>query len=307
MHIENTAQVAVLLATYNGAKYLSEFLDSLCHQSFKDFCVYVRDDGSTDETLEIIQSYASKLNLHLLRSSARLGPAKGFLQIMREADSRHSCYLLADQDDFWYEDKIQRAFLALADQRDKVVLYCSRLEYVDKDLQHIGFSRAPRIFTFENALVENVATGCTVGISQRLCAEVVASEPFDVIMHDWWLYMYCTAFGQIIYDPNASIKYRQHGNNAIGAATSRWDDFYRRWVRFRKREGGVHRLSLQSKAFLECYRERLRPEYCEVIERLTMGTHSLVGRIGLAMRPPVYRQRRMDTLLLRCLFLLGRY
>lgn len=307
MRTKKNAQAAVLLATYNGSKYLPAFLDSLCQQSFKDFCVYVRDDGSSDETLDIIKSYLSKLDLRLLQSSERLGPAKGFLQIMREADTRHSCYLLADQDDFWYEDKIQRAFLALADQRDKVVLYCSRLEYVDKDLQHIGFSRTPRVFTFENALVENVATGCTVGISQRLCAEIVASNPFDVIMHDWWLYMYCTAFGHVIYDPKASIKYRQHGNNAIGAATSPWDDFHRRWVRFRRREGGVHRLSLQAKAFLFCYREGLRPEYCEIIERLTTGTRSPLARMWLALYPPVHRQRLMDTFLLRCLFLLGRY
>lgn len=307
MQTENIAKVAVLLATYNGAKYLPDFLDSLCQQSFKDFRVYVRDDGSTDETAGIIQSYRSKLNLRLLQSNERLGPAKGFLQIMREADARHDCYLLADQDDFWYEDKIQRAFLALMNQKDKTTLYCSRLEYVDESLRHIGFSRPPRFLSFENALVENVATGCTVAISQRLCAEIVASEPFDVIMHDWWLYMYSTAFGEVIYDPNASIKYRQHGNNAIGAATSLWDDFHRRWVRFRRREGGVHRLSRQSKAFKYCYGAKLRPEYCKIIDRLIRGTQSLTDRFWLALRPPVYRQRRMDTLLLRCLFLLGRY
>lgn len=307
MNNETPYKVAVLLATYNGEKFLVEFLDSLCRQTFKEFCLYIRDDGSADKTIEILQSYKSRLKLRFLSAGERLGPAIGFLQIMREADGAHGCYLLADQDDYWYEDKIERAWRALNGMEDEVALYCSRLEYVDENLNYLGLSRVPKKLSFQNALVENVATGCTIAFSRRLRSEVFTSNPYDVIMHDWWLYMYCTAFGHVVYDPKPSIKYRQHQNNSIGAATSFWDDFHRRWVRFRRRDGGVHWLSRQSKAFLACYGNRLLPEHRVIIERLVIGIRDPLTRCMLALRPPVFRQRPIDNFILRCLFLIGRY
>lgn len=307
MHNQPKKTAAILLATYNGAKYIREFLHSLCEQSFKDFCIYVRDDGSSDTTLAILSEYSSRLSIRMLPSQVRLGPAKGFFRIMEEADDGHAYYLLADQDDYWYADKVERAVQALRGHEDDIILYCSRLEYVDEHLSHLDFSRVPRLLALENAVVENIATGCTVAITRRTRREMLASKPHDFIMHDWWLYMYCTAFGKVIYDAQPSIKYRQHGGNTIGAATSILDDFRRRWSRFREREGGIHRLSRQAKAFLSCYGARLQPSQRRLLEQLVAGTEKFTARLLLALRPPVSRQLPLDTFILRFLFLIGRY
>jgi glycosyltransferase involved in cell wall biosynthesis len=307
MHNSIHTTAAILLATYNGAKYIGEFLDSLCAQSFQDFCIYVRDDGSTDTTLEIVSEYTSRLNIHILPSKERLGPAKGFFRIMEEAGEEHVCYLLADQDDFWYHDKVKRAVMALRNHADEVVLYCTRLEYVDEGLHHLDFSPVPRLLTLENAVVENVATGCTVAISRRARKEVLEPKPYDFIMHDWWLYMYCTAFGKVVYDLQPSIKYRQHGSNTIGAATGFLDDFRRRWKRFVKRDGGVHLLSRQVRAFLSCYGNRLKPQHRHLLNQLDAGTEHMATRLLIALHPPVSRQTRIDTFIMRFLFLIGRY
>lgn len=298
---------AILLATYNGAKYIREFLDSLCEQTYKDFCIYVRDDGSTDGTLSIVEEYASRLSICVLPAGERLGPAKGFFKIMEEAGSGHMVYLLADQDDYWYADKVARVVQALRGHEDEVLFYCSRLEYVDEHLQHLGLSPMPRLLSLANALVENVAVGCTVGFTRRLRSEVLAKRPEDFIMHDWWLYIYATAFGRVVYDPEPSIKYRQHGNNTIGVATSCVEDFKRRWKRFKKQEGGVYRLSRQTKDFLDCYGAALKPEQRQLLETLTKNRDGLMHRLQLAIAPPVSRQKRMDTLILRLIFLMGRY
>lgn len=307
MYNPSDTTVAILLATYNGAEYIGEFLDSLCAQSFSDFCIYVRDDGSIDATLEILSEYASKLNIRLLPSQGRLGPAKGFFRIMEEAGGGHACYLLADQDDFWYPDKVERAVMALRDHADEVLLYCTRLEYVDKELRHLDFSRVPRLLALENAVIENVATGCTVAITPRARQEVLVPRPYGFIMHDWWLYMYCAAFGKVIYDAEPSIKYRQHGSNTIGAATGFLDDFLRRWKRFAKRDGGVHLLSRQVRAFLCCYGDRLTPQHRHLLNLLDAGTDHMFTRVRIAIHPLVSRQTRLDTFIMRLLFLIGRY
>ena len=298
---------AILLATYNGAKYIREFLDSLRAQSYADFCIYVRDDGSTDGTLSIIEEYASRLKIRVLPSVERLGPAKGFFKIMEEASPDHLYYLLADQDDYWYADKVERVVRALRGHEDEVLFYCSRLEYVDEHLQHLALSPIPRLLSLENSLVENVAVGCTVGFTRRMRSDVLAKRPEDFIMHDWWLYIYATAFGTVVYDAKPSIKYRQHGNNTIGVATSFVEDFKRRWKRFRKQEGGVYRLSRQTKDFLDCYGVNLQPQQRKLLETLTKNRDGLMHRLRLAIAPPVARQKRTDTLILRLIFLIGRY
>lgn len=301
------SRVAILLATYNGAQYIREFLDSLCAQSFNDFCVYVRDDGSVDATQDILNEYSSRLSMRLLPSHGRLGPAKSFFKILEEAGDEYECYMFADQDDCWYADKVERALVALQNHRDEVLLYCSRLEYVDEHLRHLKYSRIPRLLTLENAAVESVATGCTVAITPKVRKEVLASKPYDFIMHDWWLYLFSAAFGRVVYDATPSIKYRQHGSNTIGAATGAIDDFLRRWARFVRRDGGVHLLSRQIKAFLDCYGGELAPRKRQLLDMLDVENFNFFKRLLMTIHSPFARQSRLDTLILRFIFLIGRY
>ena len=302
-----TRPLAILLATYNGASYINEFLDSLCAQSYEYFTVYIRDDGSTDSTLAKLSAYSTKLDLRILSSDGRLGPAKGFFKIMEEASEGHQCYLFADQDDYWYPDKVERAAVALVERSDEILLYCSRLEYVDQNLSHLKYSRVPRILGLENAAVENIATGCTVGITRRVRDEVLAGKPYDFIMHDWWLCLYCSAFGKVIFDSEPSIKYRQHDSNTIGAATGLVQDFQRRLARFFRRDGGVHLLSRQVEAFLHCHGSELSEPNRRLLERLVEGKGLFLTRLRLAISPPVARQSHLDNFILRFLFLIGRY
>jgi glycosyltransferase involved in cell wall biosynthesis len=303
----SNAKVAILLATYNGGEYIQEFLESLCLQSHSDFCLYIRDDGSLDSTCQIAAGYTDRLEIRFLGAGERMGPAASFFRIMEQAHDSHDCYLFADQDDWWYEDKVERAVAALDSRQEEIALYCSRLEYVDDQLKHIGYSRIPKLLTVRNAAVENVATGCTVAVTRKTRREVLSANPRGFIMHDWWLYLFCASMGQVIYDPSPSIKYRQHGGNAIGAATNVLEDFRRRWRRFAKRDGGVHLLSHQAQAFLACYGERLPTQHKELLEGLISGKRSLWRRLLLAAWPPVARQSPGDTLVMRVLFLLGRY
>jgi glycosyltransferase involved in cell wall biosynthesis len=298
---------AILLATYNGARYLPEFLDSLCAQTFQDFCLYARDDQSTDDTLRILSSYADRLAIHLLPSHERLGAAGSFFQLIESAAAGHEYYLLADQDDVWLTDKIERAVAALRGHADDILLYCTRTEYVDARLQHLGFSPIPRVIAFSNAVVENIATGCTIAFTRRLRREVLTPQPHGFTIHDWWLYMFGAAFGTVIYDARPSLKYRQHGNNTIGVPSGLWSDFRRRWKRFVKRDGGIHLLSRQTAAFLACYGARMKPADRRVLLQLRSGVSNARDRLSLALHPPVLRQSRMDTWIMRLLFLIGRY
>ena len=95
-------------------------------------------------------------------------------------------------------------------------LYCSRLQYVNASLVPFGLSPVPSKIGFQNAIVENTATGCSVVFGLEVRRRLLQAEPSNMLMHDWWAYLIATAFGQVIYDPTPTVLYRQHGGNVTG-------------------------------------------------------------------------------------------
>lgn len=299
--------VAVLLATYNGAKYIREFLDSLVAQTYADFKMMVRDDGSTDGTLEIIRSYSPRIEIAFIEANVRLGPAKSFFELLTHAGDDYDFYFFADQDDCWHKSKINRAVAALATEKELVALYCSRMDYVDENLRHISYSRVPRRLAFENALVENIATGCTVAINQTARQLILTNLPNKVIMHDWWIYLIAMSFGKVIYDEFPTIKYRQHDSNVLGASTNLLQDMQRKFARFVMKDGGVFSLTSQAEELMRCFSWRMSKQQLASLSSLTDAKNGFFLRLKLAINPVFFRQSRFDSIILKLLFILGRF
>ncbi len=299
-------RVAVLLATYNGARYIGDLLESLVAQTRRDFTLIVRDDGSTDGTLGVVENYSSRLDIIVITSDVRLGPAQSFLALLHCAEG-YDLFFFADQDDFWEPSKIERAEQRLSSDRDSVALYCSRLRYVDRELKPIGYSKIPRRIDFGNALVENIAAGCTVAITGSARRLVLDHLPPQPIMHDWWLYLAATAFGVVIYDCFPTIRYRQHGGNVLGAPTHVLQGFARRVRRFFRREGGAFCLSKQAAQFESCFTSRLTRDQADLLQLIRFGKTRFADRIRLACAPRLVRQTWLDTIMLKIVLLSGRF
>ncbi len=132
-------------------------------------------------------------------------------------------------------------------------MYCSRLEYVDESLRHLGYSRIPSRMGFSNALVENVATGCTIVLNRQARNLITQNFPRHALLHDWWSYLVISAFGKVDFDPRPAIKYRQHSNNRVGATTSHAESLKRRFERFVRQDGGARLLIDQAEDFHRCF------------------------------------------------------
>ena len=300
--------VTVLLSTYNGAQHLSAQLDSLLAQRDVNLLIEVRDDGSTDATLGIVGRYAASHPAIRYRYGRRLGAAASFFDLLQQAEEACSYFAFCDQDDVWYPDKIAGAVERLEAVGDVPALYCSRLEYVDADLNRIGCSRLPRRpLCFENALAENVAVGCTLVMNRAARAIVLESLAEACIMHDWWCYLVIAAFGVVVYDERATLKYRLHEGNQIGAPTGLVDELRRRIRRFRESGPGAFKIHAQAEAFQAVCGARLDPRRARVLERFLASRVSGRARIGYALRKDIYRQSQLDDLVLRTLIMLDRY
>ena len=299
-------KVAVLLSTYNGAKFLSVQLESLLAQKDVDLTIFVRDDGSSDTTPNVLVQFAAQHNNIHLRLEKNIGVIASFFDLMTTVDDNFDYYALADQDDYWLPEKLISAVNKLEQQsKGKPLLYCSALEFVDKDLVHLGMSNLNFKPSFGNALVENIVTGCTAVFNNSLKKLAKSYQPQQAVMHDWWLYLLASAFGQVIYDPIAYIKYRQHGANVIGATPSFMHLWRRRLTILLQAKPIVS--TLQAAEFYQYYNQYLSKEYLELAKKFVERRSNSNARWFIVYSALIYKQNSLDTIAMKLLIALGRY
>jgi glycosyltransferase involved in cell wall biosynthesis len=219
--------VAILLCTFNGARFLPLQLASFEAQDFPDWRLFVSDDGSTDGTLALLEDFRRKHGAD--RVQIRHGPEKGaaanFMSLICDPALDSAFYALSDQDDVWAANKLSRArsFLTGA-AADAPSLYCSRVRMIDENGAEIGLTPIHKKHPhFRNALVQNIAIGNTVAFNEKTRRLLMqAGADANAAVHDWWIYLVTTAVGgRVFYDPFPSVDYRIHGGNLIGANNSR--------------------------------------------------------------------------------------
>lgn len=302
-----SAKVNVLLSTYNGEKFLREQLDSILAQSYRYVVIHIRDDGSTDSTPEILRQYAEKYPGIKVEYGHNLGVVQSFFTLLRNANDSCQYFAFCDQDDVWLENKVKDAVGMLEQSEDGIpLLYCSRLEYVDANLNHLGYSRIPKRLGFGNTLVENVATGCTILINREAREITLDNIPDRLIMHDWWILLVVMAFGKVIFDNRVNIRYRQHGGNVVGGTANQLQHAINRINRFFKNRN-TFKPSDQAREFFKYHSNSLSTDDRVTLENFLASRQSFRARAKYAFRMGVWRQSAADTVILRTLILLGRY
>lgn len=229
MSIKQNPQVCICMATFNGAKYIEEQLISFQNQTMNSWELIISDDGSTDNTLEILNNYAENQNLHVVRVSngPQQGFAANFLSILMHYEGSAQYFAFSDQDDIWFVDKLERALKKLSNvSSDIPALYCSRTEFVNEKGEPFIPPKYSKKFSikpsFENSLVQCLAGGNTMVFNRSAFDLITKANLVEAVpSHDWWLYQLISGCGgEIFYDPQPSVYYRQHSNNLIGSNTS---------------------------------------------------------------------------------------
>lgn len=299
-------RVEVVLSTYLARQgWLEQQLDSVWAQEGVDVSLVVRDDGSPDDTADRVADLLVGRPARLLRGD-NVGPGRSFLLGLRAADDGADYVAFCDQDDIWLPGKLHRAVTAL-ERMPSPALYSARVEVVDEDLRHLGLHQLHRRgHSFANALVQCAATGSTI-VLDRPGADLLAREwPTGAVLHDAWAYLVLTGCGTTVYDAEPVVRYRQHGHNVVGVASTRrgrWQGRARRQMsRGRER---VH--TVQDRALARHYLHDLRPSAREMLERhLAAADGRFLQRTAWAVRGAPHRQDLTSDLVYRVLFALRR-
>lgn len=301
-----TSRVQVLLSTYNGQRYLKELMDSVLNQDFPNLEMLVRDDGSTDDTLHVLEEYKGLKNVQILQGN-NIGVVRSFFALLEISSPDVEYIAFCDQDDVWKEDKVSRAVGFLEKHCNNVpAMYCSRVTLADEKLKILGFSQIPgREPAFGNALVQNVATGCTIIINNAARQLILKKLPSSAMIHDWWIYLVVSAFGIVIYDVESRILYRQHSSNMIGEKSGLFIKWINRAGRFLK-HGRIPFVTMQSKEFSKIYGESLPIDKKIILDRFIDERRTFMGRLRYAFRGETYRQAKVDDIIFRVLIILNR-
>ena len=204
-------KVAVLVSTYNGENYIAEQLDSIINQTYKNIDIYVRDDGSKDNTRKILEKYAKEKKIIYIKSNKNLGYPEAFYELMRKA-KKSDYYAFSDQDDIWYEDKIERGVEKLR-QSDKntPALFFANYDVCDMNLNHIRTSVGPKKDPgFRYSVFSSLGLGFTYILNHKAKELSLKKRSVKTVTKDVWLGMLASAFGDVYFDPKPCANHRRN-------------------------------------------------------------------------------------------------
>lgn len=215
-------KVCIMMTTYNGGKYLRAQLDSFAKQTYKNLVVVASDDGSTDDTFDILEEYKKQLEIIVVKNPKNHGACGNFLNAMKNAP-KADYYAFADQDDVWAKEKIETLVSDLAGVSGPALVYCDA-EITDGDLKPSGrtFVRDNNYYLkpgeeLKQLLVSNYIQGCAMLFNRALFEKIDANiDPTSIAMHDWWIAQCAAIYGEIRFEEKCLQFYRQHGNNVLG-------------------------------------------------------------------------------------------
>lgn len=216
-------KVAVVLSTYNGEKYLREQIESILSQTSVDISLFIRDDGSTDGTKEILQNYESRKNVKIIYGN-NVGYVRSFSTMLFQAD-QFDYYAFSDQDDYWLSNKIYEGCRQLEKFDLVPALYYSNLWVCNEKLEpQKKTSLDKRKMTLRSVITRRSIAGCTMIINNKMYNVLVGdnNQASNItVSHDNYIVTLCyTIGGKVICDSNSYIHYRQHGQNTSGSTNS---------------------------------------------------------------------------------------
>ena len=209
--------VNILMSTYNGEKYLTEQLDSIFAQSYQDFILYVRDDGSTDQTVNVLNDYREKLDnpeQMVICSEKNIGFCQSFFMLLQMSE-QGDYWTFSDQDDVWYPNKLAHALEWMENGNQKIPrMYHSGIVFADEDMNVLRkYEIGNYKFCFQKAITSSVFYGFSMMINKALREELLKCDPTQIFYHDWFIGMIVTAFGEYHFSKQVDAAHRIHESN----------------------------------------------------------------------------------------------
>ena len=298
--MSDKSTVCILMSTYNGEKYIIEQLNSLLNQKDILVQILIRDDGSTDSTINIIDKYASLYEQIKIIHGKNIGVKNSFFELIKHAPNAQY-YAFCDQDDIWDNNKLINAVKKMEDNNDESICYFSNYRLIDQNNNIIleEGNRHKRQYLLADILYSNPAPGCSMVLNNKLCSVLKKQiTPKNTFMHDRWILLVAFLTGKIIYDNKPSFSYRQHENNTVGYNQSTF------FMKIRKKINDIYfsrNISVENEIqeIYETYNKKIHPKYHLFIKKICNYQNSFYNKISLLFDSNLKCSNRLNQLILK--------
>ena len=292
--------VDILLATYNGEKYIQEQIESLLEQTYKDIKILIRDDGSTDRTVDIIKELeiSNSEIIKLIQDDKELhNPTANFFELCKHSTSDY--IMFCDQDDYWFPDKVERSLKEIKKAESNYpglpILAYGNYIIANKDLEPIGVDQSlvrkqTQWLTINHLLVQSCVTGCLCIINKAL-KDLMGEYSKDILMHDWWLSQLAAATGKVIHFDDEVMYYRQHEENVVGAVDTDSAEYVRERAMANDIRANRDIMIKQARVLAETVKNVVPKEKMNVINAfIKMQSCSKIKRLYLLIRFGLWKE-----------------
>lgn len=293
-------QVNVLISTYNGEKYIKEQLESILNQSYENIKIFVRDDGSTDKTLDILKEYEQRGKIALFTGD-NLGFGRSFMTLLKLAKDGEY-WAFCDQDDIWMKDKITWAVEWLKQQDDAVPnMFHSAFYLTDEDMKIEGEYLPPsRHYTFKMAITECLHMGFSTVINKTLRDYMLKADIDNLSSHDHWAELIVMKFGKVKFDERFASYHRRLTYSLSGTS------FRARLKWLKGAMKGQSEILPVAKEFDRVYGQAVNDSDCKVNRWFCYDRYNFGKSIKKAFYPHRWRSSLSSELVLRFLMLMGK-
>ena len=294
-----TKKVEILLATYNGERYLREQLDSILEQDYENWVIRACDDASTDGTYEILQEYQTKYSDKFIigKNETGFGSAKkNFMNLIKNSSCDY--VMCCDQDDIWLPNKISLTMQEMKknEQSNKPILVHTDLKVVDSELnvlsdsffEHSNFRKE---FALNEVLIQNFVTGCTMLMNRPMIELMRRVDDCDnILMHDWVASVLATSVGRVAFVDKPTMLYRQHAINSVGAKKYGLALFLSKLKEAKMRQSLVD-TTVQAGEIVKLYQDILEEEKYQLLYQYsTIWEKSKIQRICFYLKHKVLKK-----------------
>lgn len=302
------SRVNILISTYNGSQFIEEQLESILNQTYSDYHIYIRDDGSTDQTVSKIEWFVKTHGLEnrcTLEKGMNIGFALSFQELLRMS-SDGEYWAFCDQDDYWYPDKILHAIQWMQLQNPQIpLIYHSGIEIGNTDLStktpyRIPVTAGKYRYQYDNMFASNVLFGFAMLINRTLYEELLKVDFHKVKYHDWFASMITVSFGKFHVSEQVDVVHRQHEMNASpfyflkkipdGLKLLKGDDFYRR----------------NAEEFYKLYQDRLSLHQKNICQWFFHRGYNIRNAFQKALYPGRWNPQLKVEIVQRTLMILGK-
>ncbi len=293
-------QVNVLISAYNGEKYICEQVESILRQSYPEIHIYIRDDGSSDHTLKVLEKYKDNDRITVIPGK-NMGYGGSFLELLSVAEEG-DYWAYCDQDDVWLEGKIEAAVKWL-DQQDtnKPCMYHSAYYNTDENLNITDTVTSPqKEVNFIGCITHCVHMGFSDVINRKLRELVLKGDRTKLITHDWWTELVVMEFGTVYFDDTPLTKHRRLDSSiSVGSFSARW-----RW--FKKALNGNAEIETTTKEFMRVFENNMKEQDQKVLSWFVNDRYSFPDAIRKVFYPHRWRPSMSSELVMRFLMLIGK-